>query len=220
MSDPVSGTTVAAGGLMGASMFGPATGIDYGVVFGAFAGAVFYVATAVNISRLKLVGYFITSFIFGVIGAPLLGSYFSKWTGYSDRPLDALGAVIVAAIAIKLLTFVNSQDLGSLFGILSRLRGGGPAMVTSDPSAMANAIISAVIVIALMFYERGGARHRPLISLMAYFTVLVYASVPFRYLFGLYHESHWFVVLVNVLICAAVLWARGNVARLVDALRH
>ncbi len=125
MSDPVSGTTVAAGGLMGASMFGLATGIDYGVVFGAFAGAVFYVATAVNISRLKLVGYFITSFIFGVIGAPLLGSYFSKWTGYSDRPLDALGAVIVAAVAIKLLTFVNSQDLGSLFGILSRLPGGG-----------------------------------------------------------------------------------------------
>ncbi|CAM6783666.1 Phage holin family protein [Enterobacter intestinihominis] len=125
MSDPVSGATVAAGGLMGASIFGLATGIDYGVVFGAFAGAVFYVATAVNISRLKLVGYFITSFIFGVIGAPLLGSYFSKWTGYSDRPLDALGAVIVAASAIKLLTFVNSQDLGSLFGILSRLRGGG-----------------------------------------------------------------------------------------------
>jgi hypothetical protein len=72
MSDPVSGTTVAAGGLMGASMFGLATGIDYGVVFGAFAGAVFYVATAVNISRLKLVGYFITSFIFGVIGAHCL----------------------------------------------------------------------------------------------------------------------------------------------------
>ncbi len=93
-------------------------------------------------------------------------------------------------------------------------------MVTSDPSAMANAIISAVIVIALMFYQRGGARHRPLISLMAYFTVLVYASVPFRYLFGLYHESHWFVVLVNVLICAAVLWARGNVARIIDVLRH
>lgn len=72
MSDPVTGTTIAAGGLMGASLFGLATGIDYGVVFGAFAGAVFYVATAVNISRLKLVGYFITSFIFGVLGAPWL----------------------------------------------------------------------------------------------------------------------------------------------------
>ena len=93
-------------------------------------------------------------------------------------------------------------------------------MVTSDPSAMFNAIVCGVIVLALMFYQRGGARHRPMISLMAYFTVLVYASVPFRYLFGLYHESHWVVVLANILICAAVLWARGNVARLVDALRH
>lgn len=46
MSDPVSGTTVAAGGLMGASVFGIATGIDYGVVFGAFAGAMLCVATA------------------------------------------------------------------------------------------------------------------------------------------------------------------------------
>lgn len=92
-------------------------------------------------------------------------------------------------------------------------------MVTSDPSAMVNAVICAVIVVVLMFYRREGAKHRPVISLMAYFTVLVYASVPFRYLFGLYHESHWFVVLANILICAAVLWARGNVARIFDVLR-
>ncbi|SUF57116.1 prophage membrane protein [Salmonella enterica] len=41
MSEPVSSATVLAGGLMGASVFGLATGTDYGVVFGAFAGAVF-----------------------------------------------------------------------------------------------------------------------------------------------------------------------------------
>lgn len=93
-------------------------------------------------------------------------------------------------------------------------------MVTGDPSAMINAGICAVIVLALMFYQRRGARHRPIVSLLAYFTVLVYASIPFRYLFGLYQESHWLVVIVNILICAAVLWARGNVARLIDALRH
>ncbi|MBD5735142.1 phage holin family protein, partial [Citrobacter freundii] len=69
-------------------------------------------------------------------------------------------------------------------------------------------------------YPRDGARHRPAISLRADFVVRVYASVPFRYLFGLYQESHWMVVIVNFLICAAVLWARGNVARLVDTLRH
>ncbi|HDZ1147009.1 TPA: phage holin family protein, partial [Klebsiella pneumoniae] len=48
-------------------------------------------------------------------------------------------------------------------------------MVTSDPSAIVNAVICAVIVGALMFYRRDGSRHRPMISLMAYFTVLVYA---------------------------------------------
>ncbi|EJO47563.1 hypothetical protein B498_1427 [Enterobacter sp. SST3] len=63
-------------------MFGLATGIDYGVVFGAFAGAVFYVATAVNISRLKLVGYFITSFIFGAgvnMGPSVQTKWFQRW---------------------------------------------------------------------------------------------------------------------------------------------
>lgn len=125
MSDPVYGTSVAAGGLMGASMFGLATGIDYGVVFGAFAGAVFYVATAANISRGKLVAYFMTSFIVGVLGAGLVGSKLSSWTGYSDRPLDALGAVLISALIIKVLTFLNSQDLNSLFNMLTRFRGGG-----------------------------------------------------------------------------------------------
>ncbi len=124
-SDPVSGTTVAAGGLMGASAFGLAPGIDYGVVFGAFAGAVFYVATAANITRVRLIAYFMTSFIVGVLAAGLVGSKLSQATGYSDRPLDALGAVVVAAMTIKVLTFFNSQDLGSLFSILSRFRGGG-----------------------------------------------------------------------------------------------
>nr|WP_269783100.1 phage holin family protein [Klebsiella quasipneumoniae] len=85
---------------------------------------------------------------------------------------------------------------------------------------MANAVICAVIVLALMFYQRGNARHRPGISVLAYLIVLVYASIPFRFLFGLYESSHWLVVLANILICAAVLWARGNVARLVDTLRH
>lgn len=92
--------------------------------------------------------------------------------------------------------------------------------MVNDPSALANVVICAVIVLALMFYQRGGSRHRPGISVLAYLMVLVYASIPFRFLFGLYESSHWLVVLANILICVAVLWFRGNVARLVDALRH
>lgn len=123
-AEPISGTAVASAGLAGASVFGLATGIDYGVVFGAFAGAVFYVATAADISRIKLVCYFLTSFIVGVLDAGLVGSKLNSLTHY-DKPLDALGAVIFSALCIKVLTFLNSQDLNSLFGMLSRLRGGG-----------------------------------------------------------------------------------------------
>ncbi|EFM9250636.1 putative holin, partial [Escherichia coli] len=50
MSDPISGTGLAGGALTGASIYGLLTGTDYGVVFGAFAGAVFYIATAADLS--------------------------------------------------------------------------------------------------------------------------------------------------------------------------
>lgn len=127
MSDPVSGTSIiVAGGLMGAGMFGLMTGIDYGVVFGAFAGAVFYVATAVNITRFRLAAYFMTSFIVGVLGSGLIGTKLAIWTGYSDRPLDALGTVLISALIIKILTFLNNQELTDLYKILTRNNSGRP----------------------------------------------------------------------------------------------
>ncbi|MDD9643165.1 phage holin family protein [Klebsiella michiganensis] len=127
MSDPVSGTSIiVAGGLMGAGMFGLVTGIDYGVVFGAFAGAVFYVATAVNITRFRLAAYFMTSFIVGVLGSGLIGTTLAIWIGYNERPLDALGAVLISALIIKILTFLNNQELTDLYKILTRNSSGRP----------------------------------------------------------------------------------------------
>ena len=89
-------------------------------------------------------------------------------------------------------------------------------MQTSDITALVNTIISLIIVIVLAFYRRKGSCHRPAVSWLAYLIVLVYGSIPFRYLIGEYHSSHWLVVTVNIVICAAVLRARGNVARLLD----
>lgn len=89
-----------------------------------------------------------------------------------------------------------------------------------DPSAVFNAFICAAIVIVLMFYQRQGARHRPFISVLAYITVLLYAAIPLQFIFGLYRDSSWLVVVANILIFAAVLKVRGNMARLVDRLRH
>lgn len=64
--------------------------------------------------------------------------------------------------------------------------------------ALINAIVCALITLNLMFYRRACyRRHRPWISYTAYLLVLTYASIPFRYLFGLYESTHWLVVSVN-----------------------
>lgn len=120
-ADPISGTGMAAGALTGVTFFGIFSGLDYGVVFGAFAGAVYYVATAADLTTPRRVAYFLVSYIAGVLCAGLVGSKLAQATGYSDKPLDALGAVLISALAIKILTFVSNQDLAGLF---SRFKGG------------------------------------------------------------------------------------------------
>lgn len=119
-ADPIT-STGAATALTGVTFFGILSGLDYGVVFGAFAGAVYYVATAADLTTPRRVAYFLVSYIAGVLGAGLVGSKLAVWTGYIDKPLDALGAVIISALAIKILTFVFNQDLA---GVFSRFRGG------------------------------------------------------------------------------------------------
>lgn len=119
-ADPIS-STGAATALTGVTFFGILSGLDYGVVFGAFAGAVYYVATAADLTTPRRVAYFLVSYIAGVLCAGLVGSKLAVVTGYSDKPLDALGAVIISALAIKILTFFNNQDIAGMF---SRFRGG------------------------------------------------------------------------------------------------
>ncbi|WP_072570099.1 phage holin family protein [Enterobacter sp. SA187] len=121
MSEPVSGSVAAASALTGASLYGMLTGTDYGVVFGAFAGAVFYVATAADLTIIRRSAYFIVSYFAGVYGSGLVGSWLASMTSYNDKPLDALGAVLLSAVAIKTLTFFSEQDPLTL---LQRWRGG------------------------------------------------------------------------------------------------
>lgn len=125
MSEPITGTGLAGGALTGASVYGLLTGTDYGVVFGAFAGSVFYIATAADLSVTRRMAYFVVSYIAGVLCAGLVGSKLSALTGYSDKPLDAIGAVIISALAVKILTFLNNQDIGSLVALITRRGGSG-----------------------------------------------------------------------------------------------
>ncbi len=81
MSDPFSGTGLAGLALTGASVYGLLTGTDYGVVFGAFAGAVFYIATAADLSVLRRLAYFFVSYIVGILCSGLLGSKLTSSDG-------------------------------------------------------------------------------------------------------------------------------------------
>lgn len=94
----------------GAGLFSVIGATDYGVLFGAFAGAVFYVATAADIQVIRRAAYFMVSWIVGVYGAGLVGAKLALILGYSDKPLDGLGAVLLSALAIKTLTFFSQQD--------------------------------------------------------------------------------------------------------------
>ncbi|HBV4542716.1 TPA: hypothetical protein MDY69_004416 [Klebsiella pneumoniae] len=125
MSEPITGTGLAGGALTGASVYGLLTGTDYGVVFGAFAGSVFYIATAADLSAPRRMAYFIVSYIAGILCSGLVGSKLSDLTGYNDKPLDAIGAVIISALAVKILTFLNNQDIGSLVALITRRGGSG-----------------------------------------------------------------------------------------------
>lgn len=83
--------------------------------------------------------------------------------------------------------------------------------------ALVNSVLCAFITLNLMFYRRAQLRrYRPWVSCTAYLLVITYASIPFRYLFGLYESTHWLVVVVNFFVFMAVFRAKGNIAHLID----
>ncbi|WP_448158160.1 putative holin [Escherichia coli] len=126
MSEPLSGSGTAAA-LGGATVFGLFTGTDFGIVFGAFAGALFVATMPQALSAWRVAAHFLVSFIIGVLGAEVLASWLiESILGFDGAPVDALCAVLVSVVSVKILSFIHQQDIASLVsGVFSRLRGGG-----------------------------------------------------------------------------------------------
>ncbi|ALP46940.1 putative holin [Escherichia coli] len=122
MSEPLSGSGMAEA-LGAATVFGLFTGTDFGIVFGAFAGALFVATMPQALSACRVAAYFLVLFIVGVLGADVLASWLVKQTGGYSVPVDALCAVLVS---VKILSFIHQQGIASLVsGLFYRLRGGG-----------------------------------------------------------------------------------------------
>ncbi len=125
MSEPLSGSGTAAA-LGGATAFGLFTGADFGIVFGAFAGALFVTTMPHTLSAWRVAVHFLVSFIVGALGARGLASYLTAITGHEGPSTEALCAVVIAVVSVKVLAFIYQQDIGALIsGLISRLRGGG-----------------------------------------------------------------------------------------------
>ncbi|WP_105198754.1 putative holin [Escherichia albertii] len=125
MSEPLSGSGTAAA-LGGATVFGLFTGTDFGIVFGAFAGALFVATVPQALSAWRVAAHFLVSFIVGVLGARVLSAWVTSKTGYDATSVDALCAVLVSVVSVRILSFIHQQDIASLVsGLFSRLRVGG-----------------------------------------------------------------------------------------------
>ena len=125
MSEPLSGSGAAAA-LGGVTVFGLFTGMDFGIVFGAFAGSLFVATIPQALPVWRVATNFIVSFIVGVLGADVLASWLVEKLNLHSTSLDALCAVLVSVVSVKILSFIHQQDIASLVsGLFSRLRGGG-----------------------------------------------------------------------------------------------
>ncbi|MWK49847.1 putative holin, partial [Escherichia coli] len=89
MSEPLSGSGTAAA-LGGATVFGLFTGTDFGIVFGAFAGALFVATMPQTLSAWRVAAHFLVSFIVGVLGARVLSAWIAVKTGHDGTSADAL----------------------------------------------------------------------------------------------------------------------------------
>ncbi|EJH4501914.1 holin [Cronobacter sakazakii] len=125
MSEPLSGSGTAAA-LGGVTVYGLFTGTDFGMVFGAFAGALFVATLPQALSVWRVAAHFLVSFIVGVLGADVLASLLIEGLGLYSKSVDALCAVLVAVVSVKVLSFIHQQDIASLVsGLFARMRGGG-----------------------------------------------------------------------------------------------
>lgn len=84
----------------------------------------------------------------------------------------------------------------------------------------ANAIICAVTSLRLITFRRAMAAHNRLTSVIAYVLVVATGSVTIRVITGEYFYTDWTEVLINLLLCIAVLRVRGNVGRLLRGHIH
>lgn len=123
----VTATTVTLTSVTFASLF---AGTPAGVYVGAFAGAVVYVLSSQELSRFAQVGYFVASFLLGIVGAEfttaIINKVMAKWLPNDVVVGTWLGATVAAAVGVGFLIALRQISVRAIASrLLSIISGGG-----------------------------------------------------------------------------------------------
>lgn len=77
-----------------------------------------------------------------------------------------------------------------------------------------NSVCCGLIALSLMFFSRKGATHRPFASLLAYSVTVAAGSVPILHIIGRPYLPDPPQLVLNLLLCIALISVRGNVIEL------
>lgn len=90
----------------------------------------------------------------------------------------------------------------------------------SSFAGIVNAWLCLAIVLGLFVYRRNGSPHKPMVAWLAYWLMLGYGIIPLLWLMGSHTHSSWLVVALNLVFCALIVWARGNLSKILSLLRY
>ncbi|HGM5575426.1 putative holin [Serratia ureilytica] len=121
MAEPVGTTGAATTALTGVTVVGLLSGVDSGVLIGAFAGAVIFVMSATEFSWIKKFALFVASLLVGILAAPFAADVITWATPAGIEAHEPVGALVASAIAVRLLMSASQNPTG----FFDRFRRGG-----------------------------------------------------------------------------------------------
>ena len=123
MAEPSSGAVLAGAGVIGVTAVSLWPGVDVNAVIGAFAGAMFLVVYAKDLTPLARLGYFIASWVAGYyVASEIIGREWARTSGL----VAFFGALFCVAVCISLLEWIGGGKAPGWLQWLLSLRGGRP----------------------------------------------------------------------------------------------
>ncbi|MCR3893100.1 phage holin family protein [Aeromonas caviae] len=120
MPEPIS-SSAATGTLSALALLSLFPGVDPGVLLGAFAGALVFIATTAELGNLRKAGLFVAAFVAGALAAPLVAAMLASVLPLSVEVPRAVGAMLASALAVHLLQWILRKTPEDLL----KLRKGG-----------------------------------------------------------------------------------------------